>query len=147
MKRLLSFFISISLLITVFAAVPFEAGAKDKNNDEGIYIVSSEIFADAYMLINLDDDNYPVIAQKNKDKRKYPASLTKIATAMVIINNVKNLKEKATASQNAIDVLANTYAQVAGIQPGDTLTIEELLSLIMVHSACDACTVAAEYVA
>ena len=147
MKRLLSFFISISLLITVFAAVPFEAGAKDKNNDEGIYVVSSEIFADAYMLINLDDDNYPVIAQKNKDKRKYPASLTKIATAMVIINNVKNLKEKTTASQNAIDVLANTYAQVAGIQPGDTLTIEELLSLIMVHSACDACTVAAEYVA
>ena len=29
------------------------------------------------MLINLDDDSYPVVAQKNIDERLYPASLTK----------------------------------------------------------------------
>ncbi len=147
MKKLTSFFMAFIILVVSFSALPQSALAKDKNNDEGIYVVSSEVYADAYMLINLDDDSYPVIAQKNKDKKKYPASLTKIATAMVIINNVKNLQEKATVSKNALDVLANTYAQVAGLEEGESITIEQLLSLIMVHSACDACTVAAEYVA
>ena len=147
MKKVLSFFIALNIIIVSFTAFPSLSFAKDKNNDEGIYIVSSEVYADAYMLINLDDDNYPVIAQKNKDKKKYPASLTKIATAMVIINNVKNLNEKTKVSKSAIDVLANTYAQVAGLEVGEEITIQELLNLIMVHSACDACTVAAEYVA
>ncbi len=145
MKKLLSIFTAF-IIILVCVSSPISVLAKDKNNDEGIYIVSDEVYADAYMLINLDDENYPVIAQKNKDKKMYPASLTKIATAMVIINNVKNLKEKTTVSKSAIDVLANTYAQVAGLEVGETVTIETLLSLIMVHSACDACTVAAEYV-
>ena len=147
MKKAISFFAALTILIISVLSVPFTSQAMDKNNDEGIYVVSSEVFADAYMLINLDDDNYPVIAQKNKDKKKYPASLTKIATAMVIIKNVKNLQEKTTVSQNAIDILANTYAQVAGLEVGETVTIEQLLNLIMVYSACDACTVAAEYVA
>ena len=145
MKKLLSIFTAL-IILSLSVVAPFSALAKDKNNDEGIYIVSDEIYADGYMLINLDDDNYPVIAQKNKDKKMYPASLTKIATAMVIINNVKDLKAETKVSKSAIDVLANTYAQVAGLEVGETVSIQTLLDLIMVHSACDACTVAAEFV-
>lgn len=147
MKKVTSFFVAVLILVLSVTAVPAMSFAKDKNNDEGIYKVTSEVYADAYMLISLDDDHHPVIAQKNKDKRKFPASLTKIATAMVTIKNVKNLNEKTKVSQNAIDVLANTGAQVAGLKVGDTLSIRHLLELIMVYSACDACTVVAEYVA
>ena len=147
MKKLTSIFAAFAILIISVLSVPTLSFAKDKNNDEGIYKITSEVYADAYMLISLDDEHNTVIAQKNKDKKKYPASLTKIATAMVTINNVKNLKEKVKVSQNAVDVLANTGAQIAGLKVGDTLTVEHLLELIMVYSACDACEVVAEYVA
>ena len=117
-----------------------------EEQSSAMYKVSSKVYADAYMLINLDDDEFPVIAAKNQDKKKYPASLTKIVTAIVTINNVKDLQAKTTVSEDAILVLANTGAQVAGLKAGDKLTIEQLLYLTMVHSACDACEVLAEYV-
>ncbi|MCR5208460.1 MAG: D-alanyl-D-alanine carboxypeptidase [Eubacterium sp.] len=144
MKKLLSAAIALCLLLAV--SMPFTVYAKDANNDRGMYKVSEKVYADAYMLVSLDDESYPVIAQKNKDKKKYPASLTKIVTAMVTLNEAKNLQAEVTVSKAAIDALSGTDAQVAGLRPGDKLTLEELLYLTMVHSACDACQVLAEYI-
>lgn len=98
------------------------------------------------MLINLDDDSYPVVAQKNIDERLYPASLTKIVTAMVTLENVKDVSVKTKMSQAAYDASVGTGAQVAGITVGEELSIDTLLYLTMVHSACDACEVLAEFV-
>lgn len=98
------------------------------------------------MLINLDDDSYPVVAQKNIDERLYPASLTKIVTAMVTLENVKDVSVKTKMSQAAYDASVGTGAQVAGITVGEELSVDTLLYLTMVHSACDACDVLAEFV-
>mgnify|MGYP000335060388 FL=1 len=65
---------------------------------------------------------------------------------MVTLNNVSNLQEEVTVSENAFNILLGTGAQVAGLEIGDTLTVEQLLYLTMVHSACDATEVLAEYV-
>ncbi len=146
MKKLISVVLSFTILLLTLL-LPLGAYGKDLNNDEGMYAITEEIYADAYMLVSLDDDSYPVIAQKNKDKRKFPASLTKIVTAMVTLNNVKDLQAKTTVSKGAINALSGTGAQVAGLKPGEELTIEQLLYLTMVHSACDACQVLGEYVA
>lgn len=123
-----------------FFCVPFNASA-------AVYEPDREIYADAYMLINLDDDSNPVVAQKNQDKLKYPASLTKIVTAIVALNNVDDIKTTTTVSKNAIESLYGTGAQVAGLKIGSQITIEDLLYLTMVHSACDSSIVLAEYVA
>lgn len=98
------------------------------------------------MLINLDDDSYPVVAQKNIDERLYPASLTKIVTAMVTLENVKDVNVKTKMSKAAYDASVGTGAQVAGITVGEELSVDTLLYLTMVHSACDACEVLAEFV-
>lgn len=146
MKKLTTFFLAFSIII-VSVFTPFSALAENVDmNREAMYEVNEKVYADAYMLINLDDSSFPIIAEKNKDKKKFPASLTKIATAMVTINNVPDLSAKTKASKSAIMALANTGAQVAGIQVGEELTIEELLYLTMVHSACDACQILGEYV-
>ena len=139
MKKLLSVFMSIVIISLTAFCVPFTAEA-------ATYTPNVTIYADAYMLISLDDDSYPVVAEKNANKRKYPASLTKIVTAMVTINKVKDLSQTTTVSKNAIETLYGTGAQVAGLKIGQTVTIEELLYLTMVHSACDACEVLAEFV-
>lgn len=140
MKRTLSFIISFVIAITsVFCVPAFSVQAAKFEPDRTIY-------AEAYMLINLDDDSFPVVAEKNADEKLYPASLTKIVTAMVVLNKVKDLNATTTMSQQAYENTLGTGAQVAGISVGETLTIDELLYLTMVHSACDACQVLAEYV-
>lgn len=150
MKKLLSFFMAFAIIISSCFAVDFSSFADDKAmsiQSNGMYKVSEKVYADAYMLINLDDESYPVIASKNAEKKKFPASLTKIVTAIVAINNIKDLQAKTTVSRYAIESLYGTYAQVAGLHIGDEVTMEELLYLTMVHSACDACQVLAEAVA
>lgn len=139
MKKLLSVFMSIVIISLTVFCVPFTAKA-------ATYTPNIKIYADAYMLISLDDDSHPVVAEKNADKRKYPASLTKIVTTMVTLNKVQNLSQTTTVSKSAIEALYGTGAQVAGLKIGQTITIEELLYLTMVHSACDACQVLAEFV-
>lgn len=139
MKKLLSVFMSFVIISLTVFCVPFTAKA-------ATYTPNVKIYADAYMLISLDDDSHPVVAEKNADKRKYPASLTKIVTTMVTLNKVQNLSQTTTVSKSAIEVLYGTGAQVAGLKIGQTITIEELLYLTMVHSACDACQVLAEFV-
>ena len=139
MKKLLSVFMSFVIISLTVFCVPFTAKA-------ATYTPNIKIYEDAYMLISLDDDSHPVVAEKNADKRKYPASLTKIVTTMVTLNKVQNLSQTTTVSKSAIEALYGTGAQVAGLKIGQTITIEELLYLTMVHSACDACQVLAEFV-
>lgn len=139
MKRTLSIILSL-IIIILPAALP------SLSSSAAVYEPDRTIYAESYMLINLDDDSYPVVAEKNPDERLYPASLTKIVTAMVVLNNVSDLSAKAKMSQQAYDASRGTGAQVAGIEVGEELTIEQLLYLTMVHSACDACQVLAEYV-
>ncbi|MCD7872155.1 MAG: serine hydrolase, partial [Clostridiales bacterium] len=130
----LSLIILISSLLCAFSA------------NAAVYTPDVELYSKAYMLINLDDDSYPVVAQKNQDEKMYPASLTKIVTAMVTLNNVKDIQAETTMSESAYNVLLGTGAQVAGLKIGETLTIGQLLYLTMVHSACDATEILAEYV-
>lgn len=139
MKKTLSCILSLIIILMTLFCVHFNAQA-------AVYEPDRKIYAQAYMLINLDDDSYPVVAEKNADERLYPASLTKIVTAMVVLNNVKDLNATTKMSQSAFDATLGTGAQVAGIKVGEEITIDKLLYLTMVHSACDACQVLAEYV-
>lgn len=139
MKRFISLLSALIIAVTSLFFGAFSANA-------AVYEPDVELYSKAYMLINLDDDSYPVVAQKNQDEKMYPASLTKIVTAMVTLNNVSDLQEQVTVSESAFNILLGTGAQVAGLEIGDTLTVEQLLYLNMVHSACDASEVLAEYV-
>ena len=138
MKKILA--AALALIIFISASLfSFPAQA-------AVYSPDVAIYADAYMLINLDDSSYPVVAQKNQDKKMYPASLTKIVTAMVTLENTADLSQKVTVSSQAYNILLGTGAQVAALKPGEDLSVEQLLYLTMVFSACDAAEVLAEYV-
>lgn len=106
-----------------------------------------KLYSKSYLLVNLDDSSFPVVAEKNANKRMYPASLTKIVTAMVTLNKTQDIGLTTSMSQDAYDTLIGTGAQVAGLKVGETLSIEQLLYLTLVHSACDATEILAEYVA
>ena len=69
----------------------------------------------------------------------FPASTTKIMTAILALENC-NLNDKATASYNAVMTIPSGYS-TANIQIDEELTIEQLLELLLVHSANDAANV------
>lgn len=100
------------------------------------------VTAEAAILV----DNYTgsILFSKNIDNKQYPASTTKILTAILAIENCK-LSDTAIASSNAITSVPSGYS-VGAIQIGEELTIEQLLEVLLVHSANDAANVLGEHV-
>lgn len=91
-------------------------------------------------------DNGETIYSKNADKRVAPASITKITTAIIVIENCKDLEHRVNVPGYCIHLLDGTNSSTAGIVPGEILTVRELLYCLLVSSANDAANVLADYV-
>lgn len=75
--------------------------------------------------------------------RIYPASMTKIMTAMLALKN-GNMDETVTISQD--NVTLEEGSQVCGFRAGDRVTIKQLVYCLLVYSGNDAASAIAEYV-
>lgn len=100
------------------------------------------IYSEAAILI--DAETGKVLYDKDIYSRKYPASTTKILTAIIAIEEC-DLEEKATASHSAIFSIKSGYS-IANIQEGESFTIRELLDVLMLQSANEAANVIAEHI-
>lgn len=85
-----------------------------------------------------------VLYEKNAYQKMYPASTTKVMTAILTLENCK-LSDMATVSANALESIPNGYVTV-NLQIGEELTIKDLLYALMVKSANDAAVVLAEHI-
>lgn len=80
----------------------------------------------------------------NGDLPQYPASLVKIMTALLVLENA-DLSSVVTVSQNALNSISSDAISVE-LVAGEQITVENLLYCMMVKSANDAAAVLAEYV-
>lgn len=94
--------------------------------------------------ILLDSNTEKIIYSKSESERMYPASTTKILTAILTIENC-NLDDIVTVPYEAVYSIPSGYS-VAALQPGEQLTVEQLLKVMLVHSANDAANVLAYHV-
>ena len=97
-----------------------------------------EINSRSVYMVNLD--NGQVMLDKNSDKKMEPASLTKIMTSLVVLENCKDIKnEKVTVEDDSLfyEIRREGGANLA-LKTGETFTVEDLLYATMLHSACDA---------
>lgn len=101
-----------------------------------------EILAGSAILI--DTSTEKVLYSKNENEKMYPASTTKIVTAILTIENCK-LDDVVTVPYEAISIIPSGYS-VAALQPGEQLTVEQLLKVLLVHSANDAANVLAFHI-
>ena len=76
-----------------------------------------------------------VLYSKNAFERLYPASTTKIMTALLAVK-YGNLEDMVTVTEDA--VITEAGATLADLKPGDTLTMEQLLYGLMLPSGNDA---------
>ena len=97
--------------------------------------------------IVVDHSSGAVLAEKNADQKISPASMTKIMTAVVVFDQLKNKKIKLTdqfiVSKKAWNA-TKTGESTMFLVPGDKVSIEDLLRGLIIVSGVDASIVLAE---
>ena len=94
--------------------------------------------------ILIDSSSKKILYSKSSDVRMYPASTTKILTAILTLENC-NLSDVVSVPYEAISSIPSGYT-TAALQAGEQLTIEQLLQILLVHSANDAANVLAYHI-
>ncbi len=133
-RRFFSIFFAAVLVLSLWT-VP--AGAAE----------APEIQAKAALLV--DEKTGTVVYAKNEHQEMYPASLTKIMTALLVLRAIDagqfSLSDEITVSQSAMEGLS-ADGSTAGIEAGEVMSVENLLYCMMVVSANEACNILGEKV-
>ena len=91
-----------------------------------------------------------ILFEKDADKSIYPASMTKIMTAIIAFDLIRSgdlsLDEKFLVSENAWRLSSAGYSSMF-IMVGDEVSVENLLKGIIIASGNDACVALAEGIA
>lgn len=95
--------------------------------------------ATAAVLFSINDNE--VIYAKNAHQVVYPASLTKVMTALVALK-YGSLDQVLTATGSVN--ITESGAQLCGLKVGDTMTLDQALRILMLYSANDAAMMIAE---
>ena len=95
--------------------------------------------------IVIDADTGTVLYGKNIHSAYYPASITKILTALIVIERC-DLDEMVTFSHNAV-YNVEPGSTSAGLDEGDVLTVRDCLYALLLKSANEAANALAEHVA
>ena len=103
-----------------------------------------QVSASAYVLYNPDNDE--VVEGKNENVKKYPASLTKMLTALTVLELCEDLdKEVITVSENAVTSLYGTQSSTAKLKIGEKFSVRQMLYLMLLPSGNDAANALAEH--
>lgn len=133
-NRLFAFLTALSLLIALCPVKAYAAPAWPDN-----------ISISAEGGIVMDADSGAVLYGKNIHTAYFPASITKILTALIVIENC-DLDDVVTYSHNAVyNVEAGSSS--AGLDEGDQLTVRDSLYAMLLKSANEAANALAEHTA
>lgn len=102
---------------------------------------------DAKYAVIIDVDENEIVAYRNYNSRMYPASLTKIMTLIVAVENIDDLSDTVTITSEMVDPMIAADASRAGFAVGETPTLEQVLYGIILPSGADASIAASYYVA
>lgn len=98
------------------------------------------------IMINLDSNT--IVYRKEDQARIYPASLTKIMTCILALENVKDLDSETTDLKTYIEsfLYTNKVSTLGGIRRNEPFSIRDLLYAMMLPSANEAAMMVADYV-
>jgi len=103
------------------------------------------INVDSYVLI--DFDSQKVIASKNPDKAHAPASLTKVMTAYVVFQLLKDGRVSLNDDVLISEKAWKTMGSKSFVEVGKTIKLETLLQGLIIQSGNDAAVALAEHIA
>lgn len=139
MKKLIFFICSLTLIISTLTT-PVSA----QNYIDSVQTETVRLNCTVDLLVSLDDGS--VIVEKNADMKVSPASLTKVMTALVVLQNETDLNRKMTVSETALTSIAGTGSSVAGLKAGEEISVYDMLCCLLIPSGNDAAVaLAVEY--
>ncbi len=124
-------------------------GPEDEPQDDTLYITAQnwpaapEVSADGAILI--DARTGTVLYEKNANHTFYPASITKIMTALLTAEN-SSFSETVTYSHEAVYSVPSGYASIAANE-GEQMSVEDCMYALLLPSANDAANALGEHVA
>ena len=143
-KRFFPVFLLVALVMSLWA-VPFASA--DGAESAPVLPEDPNILAKAALLV--DYNTGEVIYAKNEHEELYPASLTKIMTALLTLEAIDagklTMDQPLTATATALEGLSSDGSS-AGIKVGETMPVRDLLYCMLVVSANEACDILAEAV-
>ncbi len=102
-----------------------------------------QIEAEAWALVDAESGLY--LAGENPDEQLPMGSVTKIMTALVVLEEGVDLDEEVTISEEAESYVGTTYSNV-GLILGERVTVRDLLAATLIPSGTDAAYALAEHV-
>lgn len=102
-----------------------------------------EVNGQAYCV--MDADTGEVIISKNMDARMYPASITKIMTALIAFEQCKNLDDEITFSETALDISSISSTLHPAAKVGETMSFMDVMYGLMLSSGNECANALAEY--
>ncbi|MDQ0213756.1 D-alanyl-D-alanine carboxypeptidase (penicillin-binding protein 5/6) [Oikeobacillus pervagus] len=139
MKRFVYGF--MAMVVTFFFLTPL-THAEEKQSEQK----SVELADKAKSAILMERDTGAILYDKNSDERLAPASMTKIMTMILIMEAIQkgNIKwdEKVRTSEYA----ASMGGSQIFLEPGEEMTVKEMLQAIAIGSANDASVAMAEHI-
>lgn len=147
-KKLTSF---ISIMLVFLIAIPAVTASAfeftpTSGTDENGNLIPLTLYSESVYMINLDTGE--TIVDIDSEKSRVPASLTKVMTAVVLLeqfrDNPEDLKTTyVSAGSEAFDELYGTGASTADIQPNEKVSYYDLLAALLIPSSCEAANIIA----
>lgn len=133
MKKLLCFLLCLTLLLKTSASGQAFAATE----------WPSDVSVSADGAILMDARSGAILYEKNSRESYYPASITKILTALIIIENC-DLDDTVTFSNSAVNTL-ESGASILGARVGDKLSVRDCLYALLLQSANEVANALAEH--
>ena len=124
--------------------VMFKAGYSAENASS-VISPPEEISQSTYSIL-INENTGEIIASRNPRDRMYPASMTKVMTLLVAVENIKTLDDTIYVSQEAADWSYSNDGSAVNWSVGEKLTVKDLLYGTILSSGADACYDLAQYV-
>lgn len=158
MRRLIisivSLFLNFAFVISVngtYLSVA-EVSVLESENEQAVTVdasvpVDAMLMTYAKAVVLMEKSTGKVLYSENENEKLYPASVTKIMTILLVCEAIDSgkisLSDTVSCSENA----ASKGGSQIWLEPGESMTVQELLKATCVYSANDACTLLGEYVA
>ena len=121
MRKILTMILSFIFVICINNN---NIGAVDLSNK----IDNDEIMINSPAVLLMEYSSGEILYQKNADKKMYPASITKVLTAIIVMEHC-NLDDTVVVSQSALDSVEYGYI-TSNLKAGEEITVEQLLNIL-----------------
>ena len=128
---------------TIPTTIPYTSTLSDAVSNQISDQILDKLISSNAIMICLEDQK--TLLDKHSEETIYPASLTKIMTAIVVIENLK-LDSEITLPKDIFPSLYEEDASMAGFSPGETVLAKDLLYGVLLPSGADCCIGLADYI-